>query len=348
MRLEVSIKKKLVNFELQCEFTTEDEIFALLGASGCGKSMTLKCIAGIETPDRGFIRLGNTVLFDSEKKINVRPQERHIGYLFQNYALFTNMTVAENIAFTVKGTKAEKKCLADKYIERFSLNGLENSYPDKLSGGQQQRTAFARMLASNAQILLLDEPFSALDEYLKWQMELDLRKELAQYNGSALFVSHNRGEVYRLCSRIAVMNQGRIEAIKMRDSLFRSPDTLMATILSGCKNISTARRVSAHTIYAEEWQMELQTEDIVPPDLTYVGIRAHNIHAVFSTEENAFEFTVHEIIEDIFAFNVIIRRSHSDGKTLYWIVEKKTWERLCMQKKVYLTLPKESLIMVKR
>ena len=175
MNLDVRIKKVLRDFVLDVNFSTRDEIFALLGASGCGKSMTLKCIAGIETPDSGRIVLNGRVLFDSDAKINLPPQLRRTGYLFQNYALFPNMTVAENILFAAVGTEAERLKKLQENLARFELTGLEKSYPHELSGGQQQRVAFARILTSHAEILLLDEPFSALDGFLKWRLKWSWR-----------------------------------------------------------------------------------------------------------------------------------------------------------------------------
>lgn len=167
MKLDVQIKKILRDFVLNVEFSVRDEVFTLLGASGCGKSMTLKMIAGIETPDAGRIILNGRTLFDSAKKINLPPQARRVGYLFQNYALFPNMTVSENILFAAVGTRDEKILRLKENLTRFELDGLEKSYPHELSGGQAQRVAFARVLASHAEILLLDEPFSALDSHLK-------------------------------------------------------------------------------------------------------------------------------------------------------------------------------------
>ena len=195
MRLLVDIRKRLRDFTLNVSFTVENEIFALLGGSGCGKSMTLKCIAGIERPDEGRIILNGRTLFDSDQKINLPPQLRRVGYLFQNYALFPNMTTAENILFAAVGTDEEKQRKLRENVERFKLSGLEASYPWQLSGGQQQRVAFARILSSGAEILLLDEPFSALDSYLKWQLELEFDMVFAAYDNSAILVSHDRGEV---------------------------------------------------------------------------------------------------------------------------------------------------------
>ena len=200
MELSVFLEKQLRDFNLRVDFTVKDEVFALLGASGCGKSMTLKCIAGIEKPDKGRIVLDGKVLFDSARGINLPPQRRQLGYLFQNYALFPNLTVAENLRFVMKEDSVDK---VTELLQRFHLTGLEGAYPGALSGGQQQRVAFARVLAAEAKLLLLDEPFSALDSYLKWQLETELMDMLPAYGGTALLVSHDRGAVYRLAGRVS-------------------------------------------------------------------------------------------------------------------------------------------------
>ena len=167
--LQVRIKKKLGNFLLDVDFSMDGGIFAILGASGCGKSMTLKCIAGIERPDEGRIVLNDRVLFDSAKRINLPPQKRKVGYMFQDYALFPTMNVVQNIQAGM-GRKPDPKKVRE-YITGFQLGGLEHHMPDQLSGGQKQRVAMARMLAAEPEVLLLDEPFAALDSYLKWKME---------------------------------------------------------------------------------------------------------------------------------------------------------------------------------
>ena len=190
MSLSVDIEKKLGAFHLRSQFEAPDETMALLGASGCGKSMTLKCIAGIVTPDRGRIVLGGRVLFDSEKKINLPPQQRRVGYLFQQYALFPNMSVEQNILCGIRsGDKAEKRRVLAGKIRMFRLEGLEKKHPAQLSGGQQQRVALARILCSEPEAILLDEPFSALDSYLKWNLEIELADLLATFNGPILWVS---------------------------------------------------------------------------------------------------------------------------------------------------------------
>ena len=186
MELEVKIRKKLRGFDLAVEFSVRDEVLALLGASGCGKSMTLKCIAGIEKPDEGRILLNGRTLFDSEKGVNLAPQKRRVGYLFQDYALFPNMTVAENITFSARGTKEEKRKLLERELARFSLAGLENSYPKELSGGQNTRLALAKMLLEKPDLLVLDEPTNHLDVDAKEE----LKRALKAYKGSILLICH--------------------------------------------------------------------------------------------------------------------------------------------------------------
>ena len=241
MSLLVEIEKQLGNFHLNVRFQAETETLALLGASGCGKSMTLKCIAGIMTPDRGRIVLNGRVLFDSEARIALPPQQRRVGYLFQNYALFPTMTVEKNILCGIRsGSKAEKNAALPATLHHFRLEGLEKRYPAQLSSGQQQRVALARILCSQPEVILLDEPFSALDSYLKWDLELKLSDFLENFSGPILWVSHDRGEVFRNCKRVCVLDQGASQGTFTLRQLFHEPETEAAARLSGCKNIVEA------------------------------------------------------------------------------------------------------------
>lgn len=347
MELTVSIRKGLRDFELKADFAVKDEVFALLGASGSGKSMTLKCIAGIERPDEGRIVLNGRTLFDSKQSIDLPPQQRRVGYLFQNYALFPNMTIAENILFGAVGTAAEKKAKMHDSLKRFGLEGMEGAYPTELSGGQQQRVAFARILSSAAELLLLDEPFSALDSYLKWQMELELMELLHSYDDAAVLVSHDRNEVYRLANTIGVMNQGSIEAINDREELFHQPQTLAATLLTGCKNVSLARREGNYRLLAEEWELPLQAAEEVPKGLQYVGVRVHYLEYRQESGENTFLMEVVQVIEDTFSYLVMVRRAGSKGKLIRWEVDKGFWQSV-QGKELYLYFPPEQLILLER
>ncbi len=208
--LEVQIYKKLAEFDLDVSFQVDDNILGLMGASGSGKSMTLKCIAGIETPDQGRIVLNNRVLFDSEKKINVPIQKRNVGYMFQSYALFTNMNVYENISVGLRARKVKDvDIVVQKVMQQFRIFELASRYPKQLSGGQRQRVALARLIAYEPDVLLLDEPFSALDEDLKKDLLQELKSEL-QISKPVIFVSHDKEEVNYLCDLKYKIKQGEI------------------------------------------------------------------------------------------------------------------------------------------
>lgn len=209
--LRVKIKKQLDKFLLDLNFETDDEILGLIGASGSGKSMTLKCIAGIEKPDEGIIVLNDRALFDSENNINLKPQERRIGYLFQSYALFPQMTVRKNILVSVNKTydKVKKRKKVDEIMDLLGLNGLEDKFPSEISGGQQQRVAFARIIVNEPEFLLFDEPFSALDAFLRWNIAKELKGMIKSLGKKAIFVTHNINEVYYLCNNAIALSEGK-------------------------------------------------------------------------------------------------------------------------------------------
>jgi len=332
MSLYVDIRKNLGSFNLDVEFDTNSGTLALLGASGCGKSMTLKCIAGIETPDEGTIVLDGETLFDSGRKINLAPQMRRTGYLFQNSALFPNMTSRQNILCGMRKIKdkAAKLRRLQELVQMFRLEGLESHYPAQLSGGQQQRVALARILASEPEVIMLDEPFSALDSHLKWQLEQELGNILAELNVKAIFVSHDRNEAYRLCDRIAVLSDGSIDVIGGRGEIFLRPDTYSACILTGCKNISKAVKTSEQSIYASDWALELKTSGAAGDDMSFVGVKAHHLTPCAGPEvENAFEYEIVRVYEDVFSQILIIRNKKAPAsQTIRWEMTHEAYEGL--------------------
>lgn len=213
MYLEVDIYKKLNEFDLDVHFKINEICLGVMGPSGSGKSMTLKCIAGIETPDSGRIVLDGRVLYDSEKHINLSPQERNIGYMFQNYALFPNMTVYDNVAASLVARKFDKNTIHDSVIQLMKdlhIEGLEKRYPRQLAGGQKQRVALARLLIYNAEVILLDEPFSAMDEDLKGELLKEMKIRLDAYHRPVVFVSHNKDEIKALSHEIYIIKKGEM------------------------------------------------------------------------------------------------------------------------------------------
>ena len=305
MSLSVRIQKRLGSFPLDVSLESEGGMLALLGASGCGKSMTLKCIAGIETPDRGRIVLNGRVLFDSEEGVDLPPQKRRVGYLFQQYALFPNMTVAQNLNAAVRRLpQRERRTKIAEKLTAFRLEGLENRRPSELSAGQQQRVALARILLSEPELLLLDEPFSALDEALKWKLELELMELLDRFGGDVLFVSHSRDEVTRLCPNVCVLTEGRAGEILSVKELMRAPRTLSAARLSGCKNFSRAVRRS-DGLWCADWGVCLRPAGPIPAGLSHVGVRAHSLG--FEPAENALPCRVERVIDNVFSYIVMLR-----------------------------------------
>ena len=283
MSLVVDIENDLAGFSLDVSFRVDDarEVMGLLGASGCGKSMTLKCIAGVVTPDCGHIELDGRVLFDSESRVDVPARDRRVGYLFQDYALFPNMDVLHNVMAGVRSRDAaERRRVAMGQIRAFRLEGLERLRPAQLSGGQRQRVAIARIMGSDPDLLLLDEPFSALDGYLRWQLELELSDTLREFGRPTVFVSHSRDEVYRLCDTVCVVSSGTSEPKLTVPQLFSAPDTLSAALISGCKNVSRARPVGRGLLACDDWGVTLRASREVAPDATHVGIRAHYLRVV--------------------------------------------------------------------
>lgn len=208
--MKVNIQKQIGEFQLDVRFQSDASKIGILGASGCGKSMTLKSIAEIEKVDSGQIFLSNQVLFDSDKKIDMTPQERKVGYMFQNYALFPKMTVEQNIGISLKINKKEKREKIRKIMEQFKIQDLGKRFPGELSGGQQQRVTLARIMIYKPNLILLDEPFSALDYYLKDQLQFELLELLSDYDGQIIMVSHDRDELYRFRDELFVMKEGKI------------------------------------------------------------------------------------------------------------------------------------------
>lgn len=367
MSVYVDIEKKLGSFHLKVKFEGGNETLALLGASGCGKSMTLKCIAGIEKPDRGKIVVDGITVFDSENHINLTPQERRVGLMFQNYALFPNMTVLQNIRAGAKREKDKtlKEGMVAQVMDSFGLTPLAKRYPHQLSGGQQQRVALARILVSDPHILLLDEPFSALDSHLRFKLEQEVRSVIRSVGKSVLLVSHDRDEVFRMADRIAVMENGRIDAIGTKREVFDDPKTKVGAMLTGCKNISlvemrpaVAEAEATDQVYAVDWGMELTIGKYAADRMAqtkataiaqYVGIRMHDICLVNEadvTKENCFRCQVEEEIENPISMTIML---HPVGQSETLLIgletDKETWKTY-RGEVVTIHIPVESILLL--
>ncbi|MEG4520650.1 MULTISPECIES: molybdate ABC transporter permease subunit [unclassified Microcoleus] len=295
----LNIFKPLSSLALDVSFDIGPEVLGILGASGSGKSMTLRCIAGLETPSSGKIAVNGRVLFDSAQGINVASKDRRIGFLFQNYALFPHLTVAQNIAFGLQHlSESEQKLRVKEQLISVQMSGLENRYPHELSGGQQQRVALARAIAPSPELLLLDEPFSALDTHLRSQLERELMQTLANYRGITLFVSHNLEEVYRVCKNLLVLAEGRPIAFDTKENIFDRPGNFTVAQLTGCKNFSAAKPISVTVVEAIDWGCTLTVVEPIPKSLVSVGIRAHQLSFVSGCDrENTFACWIASTVE---------------------------------------------------
>lgn len=349
MALEVEIKKKFSGFNLEVSFYSHENSMGILGESGSGKSMTLKCIAGIEDPDEGRIVLDGTVLFDSEKKINIPPQRRNVGYLFQNYALFPSMTVEDNIGIGVKGNKQCKIKTVREQVKRFHLEGLEKRYPSQLSGGQQQRVALARIMAYNPQIIMLDEPFSALDSLLKDILHKELLEILSDYEGKVIMVSHDRDEIFKFCKILSIMEHGKVIMKGNTKELFKNPGKVEVAKVTGCKNISPIRKLGRYELEAIEWGIVLKTETEIKDNITHVGIRAR--HLVSSKEKiynNVMKIKLIQFAETPFDVQYMFRNKQDIfSQEIWWIKSKKQMDmKVGFNIPEYLLFPPDQLMLL--
>lgn len=375
MSIHVDIKKNLGEYCLDIQFDAASRRIGILGASGCGKTLTLKSIAGIFRPDEGRITVGEKVFFDSREKINIPPQRRHIGYLFQNYALFPNMTVEENLAIglryggtpagegsrrgrgrshsaSVPGGNDEAGLSRDalsgtaaagtghsrqddpegrvrEIVRMLSLTGLEKLYPPQLSGGQQQRVALGRILAYMPEVILLDEPFSALDSYLRDRLQTELFEILSDYPGTIIMVSHSRDEIYRFADELVVIDGGRVISFGETKAIFRNPENKATARLTGCKNFSRAERIDAHTLYAPDWGIRLTLQREVPEWIQHVGYRAHYFEPVYGErKENCIRFSLKSKADMPFEKNFYLRPETDAFRpedVITWFVQRDFW-----------------------
>ena len=352
MAISVEIHRKLNRFMLDVSFRSTSRRIGILGASGCGKSMTLKCIAGIETPDAGRIAVEDRVLFDSDSRTDLKPQKRNAGYLFQNYALFPTMTVEKNIGAGLKGNRIAKEKRVKEMVRKFRLEGLEKQLPGQLSGGQQQRVALARIMAYEPDVILLDEPFSALDMFLKDQLQREMVNMLEDYEGTVIMVSHDRDEIYRFSEELLIMDQGKIVAAGPTKEVFRNPENKTAARLTGCKNFSKIRKLGEDTVEAVDWNLVLHVERTVPEDAEYMGYRAHDFIPVWGERgENMLKFDPVSSASLPFEQNYYIRSGEKADadEVICWFVQRDELQQLKEKGKPdYLKIEEDKILFLRR
>ena len=316
--LKVNILKKLKEFDLEIDFELKKGCLGILGPSGCGKSMTLKSIAGIVNPDEGIISLtvgDETVYFDSDNKVNLKPQKRNVGYLFQNYALFPNMTVEENVACGL--SKDSDVSVVSDMISRFHLDGLEERYPRQLSGGQQQRVALARILAYGPDVILLDEPFSAMDTFLKEQLRIELVNSLRDFDGFSIMVTHDRDEAFQFCDELIVLDEGKIIAKGATYEIFENPKNVQVARLTGCKNISRVEVIDDFHLRSLDWDVTFEVAEMISSEITHIGIRAHDFSVAQKGDVNVIDTADSTVLEMPFEWEITLANG------LWWKQDKR-------------------------
>jgi molybdate transport system ATP-binding protein len=355
--LEVKLRKTLPGFNLAVDLSIEKEILTILGPSGSGKTMTLKCIAGLVRPDSGYIRLNGRVLFDSEKNINLPARLRKVGFVFQNYALFPHLTVNDNIAYGQHGrSRLELKNAVSKLLETMHIEGLGQRYPNQLSSGQQQRVALARALFQQPDILLLDEPFSALDTQRKERLEYELMNLQQSYHGDMLFVTHDIAQGYKLGSRMAVFDSGHIAQCDSKEKVINSPVNRTVALLTGVKNL----------IKAEISGIEKECIWVTVPDLgkikilnkaltqfmvnqvVLIGIRPEYLRLTDHAGENTLSVVVKRVVEGVSNASCYLstNNKNSDGYDVEMTISKSKAKQLINGQSYYLLLPPEYLVMI--
>ncbi|WAW14582.1 sulfate/molybdate ABC transporter ATP-binding protein [Peptostreptococcus equinus] len=319
MDLSIDIKSKLHSYNMDISLKTSAKRVGILGESGAGKSMLLKYISGIISPDVGIIKINDIIAFDSTKKNNIKPQKRDVAYMFQNYALFPNMNVRENIEIVLKGNKEFKKNKAFEYMKKFHISDLADKMPKDLSGGQQQRVALARIMAYEPQIILLDEPFSALDNDLKDKLQIELEEMLSDFDGMVIMVSHSREEIYRFSDELVIIENGKVVEQGPTKKVFNKPKTLAGAKMVGVNNIISAYVDDDCDITIPDFDIKIERENI-SNDIKYIGIRDTDFKLLSKDkiDNNTIDGKVEKIyrgLESTMIYFSVIRKSKNYEET---------------------------------
>ena len=343
MKIYVDIYNKLDEFDLNINFKSNGTI-GLLGSSGSGKSMTLKCISGIEKPDGGIIKINGDTVFDSEKGINLPAQKRNIGFVFQNYALFPHMTVLDNISFGINKKNNMEKI--QSIVHKVEISNLLDRYPGELSGGQQQRVAIARVLARDPKVLLFDEPLSALDNYLKSQLEEWLDDLIKEFTGPTVFVSHNINEVIRICDNIVVLSKGNVIEQGLMQEVLNNPTTLETATITGCQNIFTASFHNDFSVYVKDLDIYLKTNKTVPKDISHIGIYGRDIFFSDDHNANTISCKIKNTYRDLNLISLHLLPSRNKG-LIHLTLTHREFENINVSQSVNIYIPEDRIIFLK-
>jgi molybdate transport system ATP-binding protein len=355
--LEINIKKSLQAFKLEVAFSVDHEILAILGPSGSGKTMTLQCIAGLVQPDEGYIKLNDRVLLDSSRRINLKPRIRKVGFVFQNYALFPHLTVRDNIGYGIRHlSKSDIETKVSQLLDTMHITDLGYRYPRQLSAGQQQRVAMSRAIAPEPEVLLLDEPFSALDSQVKERLEMELIKLQEFYQGIILLVTHNLAEGYKLASKIAVYDAGEILQCDNKGKLIGSPASLTVAKFMGFRNLLTGTIEEIEDSNMRIVVPELGTlralrhkNSCLTPGLPVtIGIRSEYVQVSEHPGENTVHGSVSEVVDEITATRCFFQAGRNAEYSLEAVLRSEPGNALALGTELDFHFPPEHLVVIQQ
>ena len=329
------------------------EMVAIVGASGSGKSTLMNILGCLDKPTSGTYRVAGTDVSTLDGDALAKLRREHFGFIFQRYHLLSHLSAAQNVEVPAVYAGVERKkrlARAQALLTRLGLAERVDYQPSQLSGGQQQRVALARMMIGEPEVILLDEPFSALDGYLKDILQRDMQNFLKDYKGDMIMVTHSRDEAYKFCSQLTLLNNGKDILTGETRDIFENPQYLEAARLTGCKNFSAVQKMGSHEVYALDWELMLRSEQEVTEDITHVGIRGHWMRPATKAGENTMEVQVEEYIENTFEHQYLFRnKGAAESGTLWWMCQKKNFQETAKDNiPKYLYFPPEHVMLLKK
>lgn len=346
--LSVDVVHRLPDFVLDASFSAVRPV-AVLGASGAGKSLLLRCLSGLERPESGKIQINGRTVY-AQGHIDLPARARRIGHVFQGYALFPHLSVFDNVAFGLRDMTSEaRRRHVWSWLESTDLVPFAHRYPGELSGGQAQRAALARALATTPELLLLDEPFAALDSHLKSRIEQRVAEAVRSFPGVSVLVTHNLEEAFRIADDLIVLDQGRVVATGPKHEVFAQPGNLATATLTGCKNIAPCTRLSSRQVEVAGWGCRLELPRDVA-DATHIGVRAHHIKLSDSDPglPNSFRARVQNVNESPFRMTVQVAPFDESRTPLQVEVDKDRWAVLAASSSpLFVSLSPDSLMVLR-
>ena len=329
------------------------QIFVIIGLSGSGKSTLVRCFNLLNRATSGRILFDGKDISTLSKRELLDFRRSKISMVFQSFGLMSHRDVLSNVGYGLEVKGIPREAREKKAMEVLSMVGLSDwahQSCGNLSGGMRQRVGIARALANDPEVLLMDEPFSALDGYLKDILQRDMQNFLKDYKGDMIMVTHSRDEAYKFCSQLTLLHNGKEILTGETRQIFEKPQYLEAAKLTGCKNFSAVQKMGPHQVYALDWELMFHIQEEVSDEITHVGIRGHWMRPANESGENVMAVQVEEYIENTFEHQYLIRNKEADGGTpLWWMCQKKDFQEKTEDRvPAYLYFPPEHLMLLKK